>query len=106
MLPDYLCKIVSIDNYEKSLSQEHLALSAMDDEFIHFSTKEQVLRVIGKFYPKDTVMILYVDPTLLVGDLRYETNPGGSEKYYHLYNGHIPMSSVKSTYRFEPVTTK
>lgn len=93
-----------MNQYEASLSQDTLILSDVDNEFIHFSTMEQVLKVIGKFCPNESVMILYIDPTLLPGELILEANPGGSgEKYYHLYNGSIPMNTVKLVYRYEPV---
>lgn len=39
-------------------------------------------------------MVLKIDPSKLIGKLVFEVNPGGTQKYYHLYNGKIPLNAV------------
>ena len=50
-------------------------------------------------YPRIIVLKIYTDK--LTGRLIYESNSGGSSKYYHLYNGFIPLNAV-----FESKTIK
>lgn len=93
--PAHLYKIVSLDNWNQSKSQSKLLLSSMDKEFIHLSTKKQLDGIIKKFWadiPK--FVVLKLDTKKLPGKLVFETNPGGTNKYYHLYEGFIPTESI------------
>jgi|GEM_PF-4779860 len=38
--PEFLYKIVSSDDWQKSLSQKEIVHSVMDKDFIHLATKE------------------------------------------------------------------
>lgn len=93
--PQYLYKIVSMENWEKSLEKEALVLSSDDDAFIHFSKEEQLERILKKYWADvPEYVILKVESRSLNGVLVYETNPGGEAKYYHLYEGSIPKDAI------------
>lgn len=95
LFPKYLFKVLSYSLWEQSLGKEALMLPPEDDAFIHLSTHEQLERILVKFWahiPK--YMILKIETKKLPGELVFETNPNGSTKYYHLYNGHIPRLSI------------
>lgn len=96
-LPDKLIKVVSPHAWEESQAGGILICEPMDDEFIHMATDEQVERVISKFWNEREYILLYLDPTKLIGTIKYESNPGRQSKYYHLYGGYIPLSAVKET---------
>ena len=91
--PKYLYKILSLDDWKKGGDNMHLSLG--DSEFIHFSTEEQLPKIIDKYW-RDVLefMILKVDTHKLAGNLVFEANPGGTTKYYHLYQGYIPRNAV------------
>lgn len=100
-----LNKILSRDKWQSSVGKDRLEGSELDlqDGFVHFSTDEQLFKTLEKFYPGKERIVVRVDSSKLVGDLIYETNPGGETKYYHLYEGHIPMESIISIYKIEPL---
>ncbi len=94
--PPFLYKILSYKNWQASQARQAVILTSEDEAFIHFSTDEQLERILNKFW-KDApqVVILKIDTVKLVGRLVFETNPGGSgAKYYHLYEGLIPFESI------------
>ncbi len=101
--PHYLYKIVSQENWKKSQEGNSLVLSEEDQLFIHFSTEDQVERILVKYWSNvHECTILKVATDRLSGNLVYEANPGGTSKYYHLYEGEIPLKAVveATTYRF------
>ena len=59
------------------------------------ATKEQVEKVILKFWKGKKYILLYLNPNKLAGTLKLKTNLGGESKYYHLYDGYIPLSAIK-----------
>lgn len=92
---DYLYKIISLRNWLATQNRENVALSAEDDEFIHFSTEEQLAKIIQKYWSDaPQLAILKIDRSKLEGRLAYENNPGGTTKYFHLYNGFIPLEAI------------
>lgn len=94
-LPRFLYKILSLQNWEKSQNKSSLALSDDDDQFIHFSLEVQLERIIQKYWHHiPEFIILKIDPSKLPGRLVLEANPGGENKYYHLYDGSIPLSAI------------
>ena len=96
--PAHLYKVISVENWEQSKNQDHLSLSQMDSDFIHFSTEKQLDRIINKFWKNEPeFFILKVNVKQLPGKFVFESNPGGTSKYYHLYNGFIPTSSIVSS---------
>ena len=94
MPPDYLYKLMSPENWTQSQKQDNLVLYSIDTDFIHLATKEQIDRVAKKFWRDKDFVVLKLDPKKIIGKLVYESNPGGSQKYYHVYNGHIPTGAV------------
>lgn len=93
--PQYLYKILSLSHWNASQNRSVLILSGDDDAFIHLSTEDQLNRIIEKYWADaPQYVILKVKTKLLEGKLVYEANPGGANKYYHLYNGRIPLESI------------
>ncbi len=94
-MPDYLYKILSYPLWEQSQGKDVLLLPKDDDAFIHFSTKEQLDRIIAKYWADvSEYVILTIETKKLPGEMRFEVNPGGTAKYYHLYNGSIPFAAI------------
>lgn len=91
--PTYLYKVLSMDDWEKSSETVHL--SSMDANFIHLSTEDQLDKIIEKYWAGvSEFVVLKIEATKLSGNLILEANPGGTNKYYHLYNGSIPLSAI------------
>jgi uncharacterized protein (DUF952 family) len=66
----------------------------LDDRFIHLATEGQIPKVLEKFWGDRDCLILKLQSDQLKGRLVLEANPGGTHKYYHLYDGTIPMTAV------------
>jgi peptide deformylase len=93
--PQHLYKILSLRNWQATQSRTAVLLSTEDDSFIHLSTQDQLDRIIKKYWADaPQLVILKIDSRKLEGRLVFETNPGGTTKYYHLYNGFIPFNSI------------
>ncbi len=91
--PKYLYKVLSVENWKAS--DKTVKLSSEDDAFIHLSTEDQLDRIVGKYWAQvPEYVILKIDTSKLPGKLLFEANPGGENKYYHLYNGSIPLNSI------------
>jgi len=94
-VPQYLYKILSTENWQASQEKNNLVLSSDDDAFIHFSTADQLERIASKYWAHvPEFVVLTIDTTQLPGAMVFEANPGGENKYYHLYNGSIPLIAV------------
>ena len=93
-MPEFLYKVITQEAFFQSLHKKELLLSSIDKHFIHFSTQEQLPKIIQKFFPNQTVHILKIKASSLPGKLVLEKNPGGETQYYHLYNGSIPKESI------------
>lgn len=93
--PQYLYKILSARNWQATQNSKSVQLSAEDGVFVHFSTEDQLERIIEKYWAdRPQFVILKIDANKLEGKLAFETNPGGTTKYYHLYEGFIPFNSI------------
>lgn len=93
--PKHLYKVLSFKLWEATQSEDFVMLTTEDDAFIHFSKEDQVDRIITKYWSESPqFVVLKIDTNKLEGNLVYEANHGGSAKYYHLYNGFIPISSI------------
>lgn len=91
--PVYLYKVLSLDDWAESCKTIHL--SSMDADFIHLSTEDQLDKIIEKYWGEASAyMLLKLETAKLSGNLVLEANPGGSNKYYHLYNGSIPLIAI------------
>lgn len=90
-----LYKIISIEKWKESDGKDFIVLDDTDKDFIHFSTEEQLPRILEKFWKNKDYIVLKIDPRKLPGRLEFEPNPGGSgQKYYHLYEGLIPKDAI------------
>lgn len=93
--PQFLYKILSLKDWEKSQSRNTILLPKDDEAFIHLSREDQLDRIIEKYWSKTPeYVVLKIDVKLLPGRLAFEANPGGTNKYYHLYGGSIPVKAV------------
>ena len=104
--PTYLYKVLSVKGWEESQQGAILKPGPIDTDFIHLAKEDQLEKVITKFWSDSSeYVVVKLDPKKFIGKLVYEFNPGGSLKYYHLYNGSIPFSAVidaKHVIRQEP----
>lgn len=93
--PQFLYKILSIENWQQSKRLPTLELGPDDQAFVHLATEDQLERILEKYWKNEkTFVILKIDTKKLKGKLVYEANPGGANRYYHLYDGAIPLESV------------
>lgn len=92
--PEFLYKIVSTEDWEMSALGNQVIRSSMDTDFIHLAMEDQIPYVVEKFWKHREHIVLKLASKQLVGRLVYETNPGGSTQYCHLYDGHIPLDAV------------
>jgi uncharacterized protein (DUF952 family) len=92
--PQYLYKIVSPEEWQLSQESHEIKKSPLDTDFIHLATEEQINHVTEKFWKDKAYLVLKLDTSKLKGRLVLETNPGGSTRYYHLYEGSIPLDAV------------
>lgn len=93
--PEYLFKIMTTERWAISQQENKLILDRVaDHDFIHLAEEGQVERIAKKFFDAQLIVVLKLDPTRLLGQLVYESNPGGVSKYWHLYDGSIPMEAV------------
>lgn len=95
-VPAKLYKITTVDLWAQSKNGDRLVLAELDKSgFIHLAEEQDVERISKKFFPNEKKLaVLELDPKLLVGRIVFETNPGGSQKYYHLYDGYIPIQAI------------
>lgn len=93
-VPEYLYKIVSKEQWQESLVKNRVVVTALDEDFIHLAKEDQVAHVVNKFWNGKEPIILKLATKKLVGHLVFETNPGGTTQYYHLYDGSIPLEAV------------
>lgn len=93
--PEFLYKVVSVQEWEESQTAGHVVPGALDTTFIHLSTEDQVNRIAKKYWASvPEYFVLKLDSKGLLGRLVLEANPGGENKYYHLYEGSIPLNAV------------
>lgn len=102
--PPYLYKIYSLEDWEASIGKDPLPQTKIDKDFFHLATEEQVDSTVEKFFKgQKEVVIVKLDTGKLKGELSFEANPGGTNKYYHLYQGSIPRASIlEVNHRFLP----
>ena len=95
--PEYLYKVVSPVEWIASQAKGEIIPSSTDKDFIHLATEAQVPHVTQKFWKDQDYVLLKLIPSQFQGRLVFETNPGGTTKYYHLYEGKIPLDAVDSS---------
>lgn len=100
----YLYKILSEEDWKDSQGQDRLILPQADEAFIHFSTQDQFDRILNKYWSHTShFVIVQIEADKLPGRLVLEKNPGGTEPYYHLYEGWIPLNTIAHCQ--EPIRT-
>lgn len=93
--PDFLYKVLSMEDWKESESQNQAKLPKSDADFIHLATEDQLDRIIQKYYSDvPEYVVLKIETKRLPGKLVYEANPGGVNLYYHLYDGAIPKGAI------------
>lgn len=96
--PRFLYKIVSKQLWQDSQASVSLKLTQHDMAFIHLSEREQLDKIIKKYFALESeVLVLKLDVNKLQGRLVKEKNPGGTTEYFHLYEGKIPLQAVVET---------
>lgn len=102
MTPQYLYKVLSVEDWKKSQGMESVKLTDADQDFIHLARENQLDRIVGKYWDKvPEYVVLKIDTTKLPGKLVFEANLGGENKYYHLYDGSIPLNAVVESKRIK-----
>lgn len=93
--PQFLYKVISKENWDDSRNKSELILSAEDGAFIHLSTQDQLERILSKYWANvPEYVVLKLETKTLKGSLVLEANPGGTNRYWHLYDGSIPADSI------------
>ncbi|CCB87039.1 MULTISPECIES: DUF952 domain-containing protein [Parachlamydia] len=92
--PKFLYKIISTDDWQKSMQSKSIVLSPIDKDFIHLAEEEQISHIVQKFWFGKNYVLLKLAANKLKGRLIYERNPGGKTKYFHLYEGGIFFDAV------------
>lgn len=68
-----------------------------------FVDPEPISRAARRSISADAeVVLLKLETAKLRGRLVYEVNPGGTTKYYHLYEGSIPLEAVVEATEVSP----
>lgn len=96
--PEYLYKVVTPEDWKASQETAMIPRGSIDTDFIHLSRKEQLDQIIKKFWDQKEYVVLKIAVNKISGELRFEKNPGGSNKYYHLYFGSIPLKAVEESF--------
>ncbi len=89
-------KIVHAEEWSAAETAGGFAGSAKDkaDGFLHFSTEEQLMGTLTRYYADaDDLVLIAVDADDLGNTLIYEPSTAG-DLYPHLY-GDLPLSAVK-----------
>ncbi len=91
----FLYKIITPENWSVSRDKQKLILSDDDRAFIHFSTEEQLPRILEKYWQNKAHVALKINTAQLLGTLVLESNRPDGDKYYHLYDGAILLHGVE-----------
>jgi uncharacterized protein (DUF952 family) len=68
--------------------------------FIHCSEQHQILRTAAKYYAgKKLLVLLEIDETKIINNLRREDSTGRGEKFPHIY-APIPLTAIKRHFDF------
>lgn len=93
--PKHLFKVVALTQWQASAAQKTVILDPQDIPVIRFLKEDEVSRLLHYWdRTKEPHVLLKIKTGKLPGTLIFEAKLGGSTKYYHLYNGSIPLSAV------------
>ncbi len=87
--------VVTKSSWKQALQQEYYeAASLVTEGFIHLSKEEQVEGVLQRYYKNvPALLLLHVDESKLVAELKYELSPSLNEMFPHLY-GRLNLDAV------------
>ena len=93
--------ITTPDLWDIALSRGSYAAASLESEgFIHCSEKRQVERSLNRFFRGEReVVILTIDPSKLICELRYE--PADNDSFPHLF-GELNLDAVLATEELNP----
>lgn len=96
-----LYKILSDSDWQQCKAYGYLLPQPNDTKFIHLALQDQIERIVAKYWAEEPeVLIAKIDSSMITGELVYEANPGGTQKYYHLYDGLIPIDAILEIYNY------
>lgn len=97
----YIYHIISETEWEHAKEAGiYIPESIRAEGFIHFSTKEQVLRTAKLFYSgRADLLLLSLDTEQAPPIVKYESTMGGEELFPHYY-GALPVKLVTSAHPF------
>ena len=73
---------------------EYRADSLASEGFIHCSTPDQLAGVVGRYYKRQTgLVVLHIDPGKVQPPIRWENPPGSNEQFPHIY-GELNLNAV------------
>ncbi len=94
-VPKFLYKVLSEEDWKESQKTKVMRLPDHDKDFIHLAKYDQLPRILSKYWADaPEFVVLKLDTAKLQGKLVLEVSSSGVHKYYHLYNGNIPMDAV------------
>lgn len=92
--PEFLYKIISANDWADSQDEPTLLLTEDEQPYINFVRQDQIDHVLDKEWNDKAAVVLKIDTSALDGDLVYEPTQCGSEKYFNLYDGEVPLYAV------------
>jgi len=87
--------VVSKTDWEQAMQQGFYEPASITSEgFIHLSNKEQVGAVLQRYYQnQQDLLLLHVDESKLLAELKYETAPSVNEQFPHLF-GRLNLDAI------------
>lgn len=87
--------IATESEWEASLDDEnYIPERYAEDEFIHCSTKDQIVRTAHRLYSDESyIILLYIDDSNESDFIKYENLEGGTELFPHIYRP-LPKESI------------
>ena len=92
--PEHLYKVISLEGWRESLLRNQIVATPIDKDFVHLAKEDQVEYVVHKFWNNADHIVLKLASKKLIGHLICEYNSAKTSKFYHLYNGSMPLESV------------
>lgn len=101
---EYIVHLCPSQDWQKAkTSGEYRAASLEEERFIHCSRPDQILDVANRFYRQmPDLVLLWIDPNLVIYDIRYERPEAESEQDFpHIY-GPLNLDAVVAVSSFPP----
>ena len=92
-VPEFLYRILALEDWDRLKDTPVLK---DENPFVHLSTKDQLERVLKKFWDKKSHVVLKLEASKVVGELKLEPQQNGFDHFFHLYDGYIPTEAVRS----------